>query len=301
MKIGVVGAGPAGLSAAYELTAKGQEVTVFEHDPQFVGGISRTVTYHGYRFDIGGHRFFSKNPEVEDFWSQILGDDLMTRSRMSRILYNGKFYDYPLKPLNAFRNMGVLNTLLCVIDAKAQFAPPSDLRTFEDWVVRHFGRRLYTMFFKTYTEKVWGTPCNAISADWDAQRIKGLSLASAIKNAFRLQGHDDASAVIKTLVDEFRYPRLGPGMLWDQVVHEMMTMGGVLEMGSKVMGMLHHEGRARTIAFRHADGVMASYDVDHVVSSMPLRSLIRAMSPKPPGRVIRAAEALQYRDSLRWR
>ncbi|PSR29577.1 MAG: FAD-dependent oxidoreductase [Sulfobacillus benefaciens] len=301
MKIGIIGAGPAGLSAAYELANHGQQVTVFEQDPDFVGGISRTVEYHGYRFDIGGHRFFSKSQEVEDFWTTILGDNLLTRGRISRIFYDDKFYDYPLKPLNAFRNMGVWNTGLCLLDyAKAKTSPPKNIQTFEDWVVYHFGRRLYEMFFKTYTEKVWGTPCDQISADWAAQRIKGLNLISAIKHAFFPQKtSSDKSLVVKTLIDTFRYPKLGPGMLWEQVAAKVTQMGGTLLMGQKVVELRHFNGRITSIdSLFDKEQSRITYQFDHVISTMPVRSLVRALRPNLPQAVTKAAEALKYRDFI---
>ena len=180
----VVGAGPAGLTAAYELSKHGASVAVLESDPEYVGGLARTVNYHGYRFDIGGHRFFSKSREVEELWTEILGPDLLQRPRSSKIYYRGQFYSYPLKPFEALSKLGVLESSLCVLSfLAARLHPTRNPKTFEDWVVNHFGRRLFRIFFKTYTEKIWGRSCREISADWAAQRIKGLSLAGAIKNA----------------------------------------------------------------------------------------------------------------------
>ena len=183
-RVAIIGAGPAGLTAGYFLCKAGWKVTIFEGDPEYVGGISRTVQYKGFRFDIGGHRFFSKSQEVEDFWTKILGDKLIERPRMSRIYYRGRFYSYPLKAMEALGNLGIWESTLCVLSyLKAKAFPIPNPRSFEDWVVNQFGRRLYGIFFKTYTEKVWGMDCKEISADWAAQRIKGLSLASAVRNA----------------------------------------------------------------------------------------------------------------------
>ena len=212
----VVGAGPAGLTAAYELSKNGAPVVVLESDPTYVGGISRTVNYKGFRFDIGGHRFFSKSREVEELWTEIAGD-MLERPRSSRIFYRGKFFSYPLKPFEALRNLGVLEALLCVLSfLKAKIRPTKNPTNFEDWVMNQFGERLFRIFFKTYTEKVWGMSCKEISADWAAQRIKGLSLASAIKHAVLPQRKPkDRTQVMKTLIDTFRYPRQGPGMMWE--------------------------------------------------------------------------------------
>src|ERR1700722_7527010 len=180
----IVGAGPAGLTAAYQLAKQGQHVVVLECDPEYVGGISRTVSYKGYRFDIGGHRFFSKSREVEELWTEILGPDMLQRPRSSKIYYGGQFYAYPLKPFEALSKLGIMESALCVLSFwVARVRPTPNPKSFEDWVVNQFGRRLFRIFFKTYTEKVWGMSCTQISADWAAQRIKGLSLLSAIKNA----------------------------------------------------------------------------------------------------------------------
>src|SRR5438034_780531 len=183
-KVGIIGAGPAGLTAGYILSKHGAHVTVFEADPTYVGGIARTARYKGYHFDIGGHRFFSKSREIEDLWSELLPADMLTRPRSSRIYYNGKFFTYPLRAAEALLKLGLVESVRCVLSyAKARMAPVKAPRSFEDWVSNQFGRRLFEIFFKTYTEKVWGMSCKDISADWAAQRIKGLSLATAVLNA----------------------------------------------------------------------------------------------------------------------
>ncbi len=209
----IAGAGPAGLTAAYELSKQGAPVVVLEADPEYVGGISRTVQYKDFRFDIGGHRFFSKSREVEDLWTEIAGPDLLNRPRSSRIYYRGQFYTYPLKPFEALSKLGIFESTRCMASfARARLNPTPNPKTFQDWVVNQFGERLFQIFFKTYTEKVWGMKCTEISADWAAQRIKGLSLGSAIKHALLPQRKPkDRTQVVKTLIDTFRYPRLGPG------------------------------------------------------------------------------------------
>ena len=183
-KVVIIGAGPAGLTAGYLLSKNDVDVVVLEADPVYVGGISRTATYKGFHFDIGGHRFFSKSKAVEDLWTEILPNDMLTRPRSSRIFYGGKFFSYPLKPFEALLKLGVFKSILCVLSwLKARLFPIRNPRNFEEWVSNQFGKRLFNTFFKSYTEKVWGMTCKEISADWAAQRIKGLSLGSAIKNA----------------------------------------------------------------------------------------------------------------------
>src|SRR3954452_3561745 len=211
----VIGAGPAGLTAGYMLSKQGRDVTVLERDPAQVGGISRTVSHNGFLFDIGGHRFFSKSKEVVELWDEILPNDFIERPRLSRIYYKGKFYSYPLKATEALLNPGLVESTACVLSyLRARAFPIAEPRSFHDWVRNQFGERLFSIFFKTYTEKVWGMSCDAISADWAAQRIKGLSLAEAIRNAVvkeLLPNRAGRSArdgeVIKTLIESFRYPR----------------------------------------------------------------------------------------------
>lgn len=302
-RVAIIGAGPAGLTAAYNLLKKSNEteVTVLEADPKYVGGISRTVEYKGFRFDIGGHRFFSKSKEVEDFWTEILPDDMLDRPRSSRIFYRGKFFSYPLKAAEALFKLGVFESILCMLSyAKAQVMPVNDPKNFEDWVSNKFGKRLFSIFFKTYTEKVWGMNCKDISADWAAQRIKGLSLASAIKNAILPKRKPkNRGEVIKTLIDTFRYPRLGPGMMWEVCAQKIEQMGGNVLMGRKVTGChWNNNEKFWTVKFRAADGSESEIKAEHVVSSAPLRELGKAVTPKLPETAIEAAGSLKYRDFL---
>src|ERR1700730_8107524 len=236
-KVAIIGAGPAGLTAGYLLSKEAVDVVVLEADPVYVGGISRTVTYKGFHFDIGGHRFFSKSKAVEDLWAEILPNDMLVRPRSSRIFYDGKFFSYPLKPFEALLKLGIFRSALCVLSwMKARLFPVRDPRNFEDWVSNQFGKRLFNTFFKSYTEKVWGMSCKEISADWAAQRIKGLSLGSAIKNALIPQRYNgDRTRVIKTLINSFRYPRRGPGMMWEACAQKTQELGGTIEMGRKVI------------------------------------------------------------------
>src|SRR5437764_6446678 len=228
----VIGAGPAGLTAAYELGKKDQSVTVLEADT-VVGGISRTAERDGWRFDIGGHRFFTKVPQVEALWHEILPDeDFLLRPRMSRIYYNGKFFDYPLKAFNALGNLGVVEAVKCVLSyVWARVRPPKDQTNYEGWLVARFGWRLYRHFFESYTEKVWGMPVSRMPADWAAQRIKNLSLASAIMNALLPRRNQKD---ITSLIEEFQYPKYGPGMMWERARDLVVGNGGHVVMGSPV-------------------------------------------------------------------
>ena len=297
----IIGAGPAGLTAAYELSKHGQRVVVVEADPRYVGGISRTVEYHGYRFDIGGHRFFSKSREVEDLWTEILGPDMLERARSSKIFYRGKFYAYPLKPLEALSQLGVTESARCILSfLKARLRPMRDPKSFEDWVVNEFGERLFRIFFKTYTEKVWGMSCKEISADWAAQRIKGLTLSGAIKNALlprRKPG--DRAQVVKTLIDTFRYPRLGPGMMWKAFAEKVRTLGGeVLQGRSVVACRFDAASSAWTVTARTAGGATEEFRGEHLISSMPMRQLVAQIEPPLPEAAVRSGNSLRYRDFL---
>jgi len=296
----VLGAGPAGLTAAYELDKQGLDVAVVEKDETYVGGIARTANHNGYRFDIGGHRFFSKNQEVEDLWTEILGDEMLTRGRLSRIYYRGKFFDYPLKATNALFNMGLGETILCGFSYLwARIHPVRNPRTLEEWVSNQFGHRLFLHFFKTYTEKVWGIPTSELSADWAAQRIKGLDLGQVIKSALLPQRRPkDRSQVIKTLIDRFRYPRHGPGQLWEKVRDVLTEHGRQVLLGQEVERVSHSGGRVRSVTVRAADGKSAELEGDSFVSTLPMRELVRALEPPAPDHVRRAAESLRYRDFL---
>ena len=297
----IAGAGPAGLTAAYELAKKGQPVVVLESDPEYVGGISRTVGYHGYRFDIGGHRFFSKSREIEDLWTEILGSDMLQRPRSSKIYYGGQFYSYPLKPFEALSKLGFLQSALCVLSfVWARLNPARNPKSFEEWVVNQFGRRLFRIFFKTYTEKVWGMSCREISADWAAQRIKGLSLWSAIKNAVMPKSPPNRrSQVVKTLIDTFRYPRLGPGMMWETCARKVCEWGGEVLLGRSVVGCQFDAGTASwTVCARRTDGTVEQYRGEHLISSMPIRQLVAQIEPRLPESTLRAGKSLRYRDFL---
>jgi len=291
----IIGAGPAGLTAAWELAKRGETATVLEADT-VVGGISRTVERDGWRFDIGGHRFFTKVPEVEAVWHELLpAEDFLTRPRMSRILYRGRFYDYPLRARNALANLGPVEAARCVASyVWVRIRKPPDMTTFEGWTASRFGWRLYRMFFKTYTEKVWGVPASAIQADWAAQRIKNLSLGKAIVHALlpRRRRTD-----VTSLIEEFRYPRLGPGMMWEAAAAKVTQAGTRVHLGAVVTRIEHRDGVVVAVEAETPEGP-ARFAATHVVSSMPIGQLVRSFDPPPPPAVLAAADGLRHRDFL---
>jgi protoporphyrinogen oxidase len=294
----VIGGGPAGLTAAYELSKLGIGSSVLEADRQ-VGGLSRTVNYRGYRFDIGGHRFFTKVPLVNELWQEILGEDFMLRSRLSRIHYRGHFYDYPLKATNALAGLGPVEAFLVGLSfSKAKLFPHAEETNLEQWVANRFGHRLYEIFFKTYTEKVWGIPCSEISADWAAQRIKNLSLPEAVRNALFSSNRSRNGEIITSLIDQFNYPRLGPGRMWERCEELLEKQGNHTIRGVKVEEIRHRHGRVECVYGRNHNGESVEFSGDQFISSMPLRSMIRALSPAAPDEVIEAANTLRYRDYL---
>ena len=292
----IIGAGPAGLTAGYELVRHGHQAEILEADPQYVGGLARTVEYRGFRFDIGGHRFFSKSAEIEALWSELLGPRLRECARLSRVYYGGRFFKYPLEPIDALRNLGAVEALQCLISyLRVQRQPPVQIRSFEDWVVSAFGRRLYQIFFKTYTEKVWGIPCDQISADWAAQRIRGLSLVSVMRSLFRVPNAN--GPIVKTLVDRFRYPALGPGEMWQKAAQMIEKAGGAVRMGNPVREVHRKDGRIVAVTTNNGDGPH-THCADSFVSTMPLADLIAAFNPPPPDAVIAGARGLRYRDFI---
>jgi protoporphyrinogen oxidase len=291
----IAGAGPGGLTAAYQLTKRGLQPVVLESDA-VVGGISRTVLRDGWRFDLGGHRFFTKVPEVEALWHEILPDgDFLLRPRMSRIFYEGKYYDYPLKVMNALRNLGVKESLLCGLSyVQARIRPPKDQGNYENWLVARFGWRLYRTFFKTYTERVWGVEVSQMPADWAAQRIKNLDLGKAVLNALSPKRNQTE---ITTLIEEFQYPKLGPGMMWESCAEKVVAAGGQVRLESRLTTIKVVDGRATSVVYRH-DGVDTELAASHVISTMPMRELVHTISPPPPPEVLAAADGLHYRDYL---
>lgn len=293
----IAGGGPAGLTAAYELTKHGRSCVVLEADVRLVGGISRTDEYKGYRFDIGGHRFFSKSAEINALWREILGDQFIKRSRLSRIYYNRKFFHYPLKPADALWKLGPIRSVRILLSyLRARLAPIQPERTFEDWVVNRFGRELFQTFFKSYTEKLWGIPTNEISSDWAAQRIKGLSLTKAVLSALTSGARSRKGEIIKTLVDEFYYPRLGPGQMWEKARDRIREQRGAVHQDRRVVAIEHDGSAVTAFLAKSSDGRTTRYLGSRFISTLPVRELIRAMNPAAPARVLRAAESLKYRD-----
>jgi protoporphyrinogen oxidase len=291
----IVGAGPAGLTAAHQLLGQGRAVRVIEQDAQ-VGGIARTVEYKGFRFDIGGHRFFTKVAAVNELWRGMLGSDFLRRPRLSRIYYGKKFFDYPLKPMNALFGLGLGNAFLIAVSYLwSHLHPIRPEVSVEDWVSNRFGRRLYRIFFKTYTEKVWGIPCHTIGAQWAAQRIKGLSLWTAATSM--LFGRFQRGRQIKTLIDEFEYPRHGPGMMWEKFQQEIARRGGTIELESALRRIFHENGTITAVEIDRG-GRVERAPASAVLSTMPLRQLVHAMSPAAPPDVVAAADRLKYRDFI---
>jgi protoporphyrinogen oxidase len=291
----IIGAGPAGLTAGYELLKCGMKPLILEQAP-VVGGISRTEIYKGYRFDIGGHRFFTKIPQVDRFWHEMLDTDLIQVARLSRIYYRGKFYNYPLSVANTLANIGLVESCLILVSylhaqikVKLQIAPVAD--TFEQWAIDRFGRRLYQMFFKTYTEKVWGIPCHEIRADWAAQRIYGLSLQRVIRSA--LWGEQG----VKSLIKKFDYPRLGPGMMWERTQAVIEQQGGIVELNAQVGRIDRSATRIESMTIEQ-NGRREQIEADWFISTMPVTVLLSCFVPPPPVAVLAAAKSLKYRDFL---
>ncbi len=289
----VVGAGPAGLTAAYELVRRKVPVVVYDGGDQ-VGGLSRTVREGGFRFDIGGHRFYTKSEAVMEMWREVLGGELLRRPRLSRILYRGRFFDYPLKPLNVLFGLGAWESARVLLSyAWATVNPVRPEVSFADWVSNRFGRRLYRIFFETYTEKVWGIPPGTIGAQWAAQRIRGLSLASAVRHMLFPARRKTA----RTLIEEFDYPRFGPGMMWEAVAERIMAAGGRVHLGSWVSAVHHANGRIASVDIERG-GQLVTEPAGHVISTMAIRDLVNALVPTPPPEILEAARRLKYRDFL---
>ncbi|MBI3926953.1 MAG: NAD(P)/FAD-dependent oxidoreductase [Armatimonadetes bacterium] len=287
----IIGAGPAGLTTAWQLEAHGQRTLILEEDPHYVGGIARTVEYRGNRFDLGGHRFFSKSQAINRLWQDMLPGGFEEVERLSRIYYGGHFFPYPLKIGPTLRGLG-LWTSGCILASYlwSRLRPRKEEVSFEDWIVNRFGYRLFAMFFKTYTEKVWGIPCDRISKDFAAQRIRGLSLVEAVRNAL----FPPRSERVKSLISTFLYPKLGPGQLWEAVRDHLVTRGHLLEMGRRVVAVHHAEGTVRAVSTH--DG--CRHPGEHFYSTMTLRDLILSLDPPPPPEVLEAARSLTYRDFL---
>lgn len=280
------------MTAAYELTQNQVPVTVLERD-DIVGGIARTEFYKGYGYDIGGHRFYTKMPQVNTLWHQVLGQDFIRVPRLSRIHYNGKFFYYPLRLFNVLGALGVVQSIWIFASyVRARLFPLIPEESFADYVSNRFGRKLYYLFFKTYTEKVWGIPCTEIRAEWAAQRIRGLSFTSALKSAILQNGNG-----IKSLIEEFEYPTRGPGMMWEAFRSAVENSGGKVLLNSPVT-RLERQGTTITGVIAEQNGAKVKLRGTQFISTLPLRDLINAITPPPPPDVVRAANGLAYRDFL---
>jgi protoporphyrinogen oxidase len=289
----IIGAGPAGLAAAYTLAKAGHQVAVVDQDRQ-VGGLSKTIEYRGLRFDIGGHRFFTKSDEVNRLWLEILGDEFLVRPRLSRVYYRGRLFHYPLKPLNALANLGAWTSFLAMASyLRAQIRPRHPESSFEDWVSNRFGEKLYGIFFKTYSEKVWGIPCTELSADWASQRIRNLNLGKAVLNSLGIH----RGKKVASLIDEFHYPRHGPGQMYENMSEKAKAFGASVHLGTRAIAIGHQNGRVERLTTVSADG-RTDHAVDHLISSMPLSDIPLMMDPMPPRDVIDAAQGLKYRSIL---
>ena len=291
-RVGVIGAGPAGLTAAYLLQKEGFDVTVFESTDK-PGGLSRTIELWGQKVDLGPHRFFSNDRRINEFWLEINENDYVMVDRLTRIFYKNKFFHYPLKPFNALSNLGLLESFLCVLSymgARVKFGlVPFKRETFEQWVVSRFGRRLFNIFFKSYSEKLWGISCKELDADFARQRIKKLSLFGAIWNAIT-GGRGNRH---KTLIDQFAYPRMGSGSTYEKMADKFEQMGGKLMFNQKVRKVSKSLNQADSIVCE--DG--SSCQFDWIISTMPLTRLVEAMDDCPKD-VLIASRGLKFRNTI---
>lgn len=291
MRIAVIGAGAAGITAAYQLSKGGAEVDVFEVGDE-VGGLARTIERWGQKVDLGPHRFFSNDPRVNRLWLEVVGRDYRMIDRQTRIYYRRRFFDYPLRASNALRNMGLGSAALCMASYfKEKIWPsfrPENNETFESWVVSRFGRRLFQMFFQSYSEKLWGIPCDQLDADFAAQRIKKFSLGEAVKNALGL-----AKGRHKTLVDQFAYPLDGTGIVYERMAEQVRKNGGRIHLNCPVRRLLHDDRRMRGLEF--ADGAWEPFD--HVISTMPLTLMVKGMDGLPPT-IESAIDQLRFRNTI---
>ena len=288
----ILGAGPAGLTAAYALARRGARAVVFEGDGT-VGGIAKTIEFDGYRFDLGGHRFFTKLKPIERLWEGMLGEEFLTRPRLSRIYYRGKFFSYPITAKDVVGRLGLLESTLCALSYLwAVRRPQREAHTFEEWVTSRFGRRLYDAFFRSYTEKVWGIPGNEIRALWAAQRIKDFSLWKAVLSILRVRREQ-----ITTLIEEFQYPRLGPGQMWDRFAQRAAELGVPVQLKHRCIAVGHANGRVESVTVQ-TNGTITQHPVDSVISSIALSDLVLSLEPAAPEEVRAAARRLRYRDLI---
>ncbi len=291
MGTAVLGAGPAGLTAAYVLALRGVPATIYEADGT-VGGIAKTVEYNGYRFDLGGHRFFTKFAQVQRLWEEMLGDELLVRPRLSRIYYDGKYLAYPLQARDVVARLGVLESVLCSLSYFRSRLSPSrhEIETFEDFATKNFGTRIYDVFFRTYTEKVWGVPGSEIHSEWGAQRIKDFSFWKALLAALHLTRTNPT-----TLIEEFHYPRLGPGQMWEAFEARLAERGIPVHRHHRALTIHHDHNVVVGVTMQH-DGRTIDVPVDAVLSTIALSELVLSLDPAPPQEIVEAAERLRYRS-----
>ncbi|MCD6066798.1 MAG: hypothetical protein K0S33_1624 [Bacteroidetes bacterium] len=288
MKVAIIGAGPAGMTAGYELAKKIKEVDVYEAGPA-VGGMAKTIDLWNQKIDIGPHRFFSNDTRINKLWLEVAGDDFEMVDRLTRIYYNKRFFHYPIKAFDALKNLGVFTAAGCVMSyGLEKLSPTKDTSTFEGWVTNRFGKKLYSIFFKTYTEKLWGIPCNVLDADFAAQRIKKFSLGEAMKTA--IFGN---SGKHKTLVDQFAYPHEGTGMVYERMASFVKKQGGNVFLKTPIKRVLTKDNKAYAIELE--DGTIKEYD--HIISSMPL-SLMVSRLPEVPENIKKAANSLKFRNTI---
>ena len=286
----ILGGGPAGLTGAYTLGLRGKRAQVFEADGM-VGGLAKTIEFNGYRFDLGGHRFFTKLKPIQRLWEEVMGEDFMTRPRMSRIYYQGKYFDYPLTSKDVIARLGIWESVLCALSYLWSMRKrKSKAETFEEWVTVRFGRRLYDAFFRSYTEKLWGIPGSEIRSQWAAQRIKDFSLWKALLNILGLKRRS-----VTTLIEEFRYPRLGPGQMWERFQDRVEELGIPVVLKHRVE-TIRREGNRVTGILVRSNGDVYELAVDSILSSIPLSEVVLRMDPPAPPEVQEAARKLRYRD-----
>lgn len=293
--VAILGAGPAGLACAERLVSNGVKVVVLDKNEK-VGGLARTEEFKGHLFDVGPHRFFTKNEEVESFWKKCAGDELISVKRLTRILYRNKLLQYPLQPFDALRGLGFWRSCYAVSSylwAKLRWRKRQP-KNFEDWVISRFGRVLYEAFFKTYTEKIWGIPCHEIGVEWAEQRIKGLSLSEVVRSAFRL----GSRTKVKSLIDEFMYTKRGAGVVYENIAKKIRTSGSEVLLDTRVVGIERDGLTVSAITYETASGERQTIAVSHVFSSIPLTEFVLQVSPQAPAACITAARKLYYRDHI---
>ncbi len=291
----ILGAGPAGLGTALELVKHGVTDIVIVDRNDIVGGLARTEVFDGVRFDVGPHRFFTKSKEINQLWHETLGADFRPVNRLTRIYYRNKFFNYPLKPFDALSKLGLRESMQAIHSfAATQFSRKPEPKTFEDWITQKFGRKLYETFFKTYTEKVWGIPCSQVGAEWAAQRIKGLDIIQLIRNSLSLGKQNR----VKSLVDQFDYPVLGAGQMYEVMAEKVVSRGAQIILGTRVKGIHRKGNEISSIDVINGDGSITEICAKQYFSSIPLTQFFKILEPSPAAGVLTAVSALYYREHI---